>query len=198
MLSKTDVLEQIASEIIVCIKCRLSKSRQKAVPGEGSPDSRVLFIGEGPGRTEDLEGRPFVGRAGRLLHELLGKADLVRDDVFICNVVRCRPPKNRSPRQDEIKACVPYLDRQIRAIQPRWIVTLGNHAAAYALYKAGIAFDRITRARGKFVPTQMLGLEVEVFPTFHPAAALYNPACVDVLFRDFQRLRKRMKAANHR
>jgi len=192
-LSKSEVLEQIASEIIVCVKCRLSKSRRNAVPGEGSPDSRIMFIGEGPGRTEDLEGKPFVGRAGQLLNDLLGEAGLVRDEVFICNVVRCRPPRNRAPRQDEIKACVPYLDRQIRAIQPRWIVTLGNHAAGYVFEKAGIAFDGITKARGKFDPVQMLGSEVEVFPVFHPAAALYNPSYVDVLKRDFRCLRKRMK-----
>lgn len=197
-MSKSSVLDQVASEIIVCTKCRLSKSRQNAVPGEGSPDSQVMFIGEGPGRTEDVEGKPFVGRAGQLLNDLLAEAGLIREDVFICNVVRCRPPRNRAPRQDEIRACVPYLDRQIRVIQPRWIVTLGNHAAAYVFGKAGLVFDGITKARGKFVSAEMLGLEVKVFPTFHPAAALYNPAYVDVLTRDFLRLGERIKAVNHR
>jgi uracil-DNA glycosylase family 4 len=166
------------------------------VPGEGSADSRVMFIGEGPGRTEDEEGRPFVGRAGQLLDDLLVHAGLVREEVFICNVVRCRPPRNRAPRQDEIRTCIPYLDRQIKAIHPHWIVTLGNHATAYAFDRAGITFDGITKIRGQFIPAQVLGLEVEVFPVFHPAAALYNPVYVEVLTRDFQRLGKKIEAKN--
>ena len=163
------------------------------MPGEGSPDSRVMFIGEGPGRTEDELGRPFVGRAGQLLNDLLKEAGLVREDVFICNVMRCRPPRNRAPRKDEVKACISYLDRQIMAIQPKWVVTLGNHAAGYVFDRAGVEFDGITKMRGKFVRAEMLGLEVEVFPVFHPAAALYNPAYVDVLKRDFRRLKKRIR-----
>ncbi len=191
-MSKVELLDQIASEIVVCTKCRLSKSRKNAVPGEGSPDSRVLFIGEGPGRTEDELGRPFVGRAGQLLNDLLHEAGLARENVFICNVVRCRPPRNRAPRVSEISACVPYLDRQIKAIQPTWIVTLGNHATGYVCDRAGIAFDGITKMMGKLVSAKMLDLGIEVFPVFHPAAALYNPVYVDVLKRDFRRLKKRM------
>jgi uracil-DNA glycosylase family 4 len=187
-LSRKKLLEAIASEIIVCPKCRLSKTRKKAVPGEGKPDSQIMFIGEGPGRSEDIEGRPFVGQAGKLLGTLLSEACLSRENVFICNVVRCRPPRNREPSPDEVQACTPYLDRQIGAVQPKVIVTLGNCSTAYVFSKAKLRFSGITRARGQFHESSILGLQVTLFPTFHPAAALYNAGYKDHLVRDFRLL----------
>jgi uracil-DNA glycosylase family 4 len=187
-LSRKELLEAIASEIIVCPKCRLSKARKKAVPGEGKPDSQIMLIGEGPGRSEDVEGRPFVGQAGKLLETLLSEADLSRENVFICNVVRCRPPRNREPLPDEVQACTPYLDRQIGVIQPKVIVTLGNCSTAYIFSKAKLHFSGITRARGRFHEASILGVQVTLFPTFHPAAGLYSARYKEHLVRDFQLL----------
>jgi uracil-DNA glycosylase family 4 len=187
-LSKKEPLDAIASEIIVCPKCRLSKTRKKAVPGEGKPDSQIMFIGEGPGRSEDIEGRPFVGQAGKLLDTLLTEACLSRQDTFICNVVRCRPPRNREPLPDEVQACTPYLDRQIGVIQPEVIVTLGNCSTAYVFSKARLHFSGITHARGRFHDASILGKQVTLFPTFHPAAALYSGRYKEHLVRDFQLL----------
>jgi uracil-DNA glycosylase family 4 len=184
-LSRPEFLAQIASEIVVCTKCRLFRDRKKAVPGEGSPRSRVMLIGEGPGRTEDVEGRPFVGQAGKFLDELLSEACLRRKDVFICNVVRCRPPRNRDPLPDEVQACTPYLDRQITVIKPRYIVTLGNHSTRYVFFKGAIPFRGITQARGKFYEATILNRQVTVYPTFHPAAALYNGSYKTRLIEDF-------------
>ena len=123
-------LEAIASEVRACTRCRLHEGRGKAVPGEGSPDTEVVFVGEGPGFNEDREGRPFVGRAGGLLVQLLGSIGWQREDVFITNVVKCRPPDNRDPQPDEIAACAPYLRRQLEALDPAVVVTLGRYSMA--------------------------------------------------------------------
>lgn len=174
---------------MVCIKCDLWKGRKKAVPGVGNPESRVLFLGEAPGQSEDLKGEPFVGAAGKFLDTLLSETGLSRADIFITNVVKCRPPRNRDPRPDEIETCTPYLNRQIGLIQPRFIVTLGNHSTAYILSKARLPFRSITQARGKVYETSILGLKVAVFPTFHPAAALYSARYKKQLEEDFQRIK---------
>lgn len=189
-MDKRKLLDLIASEIVVCTKCRLWKGRMKAVPGGGSPDSQVMFIGEGPGRMEDIEGRPFVGPAGKFLNNLISSVDMVRENVFICNIVRCRPPRNRDPRADEIRTCTPYLDRQIVAVRPKFIVTLGNHSTAYIFSKAKLPFLNITRAHGKAQDATILGLQITVFPTFHTAASLHNPKYKRALLRDFRLLKK--------
>jgi DNA polymerase len=191
--TKKEPLNAIAAEIIVCPKCRLSRTRKHAVPGEGSPDSEVMFIGEGPGRTEDLEGRPFVGQAGKFLNELLSEAGLLREKVFICNVVRCRPPQNRDPKPDEVQACAPYLDRQLKAIQPRFIVTLGNHSTAHIFSKTSLSFPNITKVHGKCREVTLLNQKVIVFPTFHPAAALYSTKYKELLEQDFALLKHKLK-----
>ena len=121
-------LEAIATEVRDCTRCRLHETRTKAVPGEGDPSTEVVFIGEGPGQNEDLEGRPFVGRAGGLLVNLLVHIGWTRDDVFITNIVKCRPPGNRDPEPDEVAACAPYLHRQLEVLDPAVIVTLGRHS----------------------------------------------------------------------
>jgi len=184
------LLEELAEEIRRCTKCPLSKHRTNAVPGEGNPRARVFLVGEAPGRNEDLEGRPFVGAAGRLLDKLLGLAGLERSSVFITNVVKCRPPGNRDPRPEEIAACSPYLDRQLAVIEPEIVVALGRHSASYLLGKAGVRARSIMKVRGRIYRVRICGLEVEVFPTLHPAAALYNPKMLSILERDFYHLRE--------
>ncbi len=129
-MSSEDLLKEIAAEVSTCTKCNLCKSRTRAVPGEGNPHARIMFIGEGPGFREDQQGRPFVGPAGQFLEELLSSINLKRSDVFITNVVKCRPPENRDPLPEEINACNDYLDRQIAAIKPQVIVTLGRYSMA--------------------------------------------------------------------
>jgi len=191
-LSAEELLEAIAGEIMFCPRCRLSETRKKAVPGEGNARSRVMIVGEGPGRNEDIEGRPFVGQAGKFLDRLLTEAGLVRDEVFICNVVRCRPPENRDPLPDEVDACTPYLNRQIALIKPKVIVSLGQHSTAYMFSKTKLPFENITKARGKFNKTKLWGMHMTVFPTFHPAAALYNGKYKNQLAKDFRLLGKEL------
>ena len=176
-------LEQIADEVLACTKCELSRTRAKAVPGDGAPAAAVLFIGEGPGQSEDEQGLPFVGRAGQLLDSLLGEVPLKREDVFITNVVKCRPPGNRDPLPDEVAACMPYLQAQIQLINPRVIVTLGRHSMA-RFYPAG----KISQDHGRIIP---IGRRV-LLPLYHPAAALRNPGLTETLRKDIKRIPEAM------
>ena len=166
-------LEAIAAEVRDCTRCRLHETRARAVPGEGDPDTEVMFVGEGPGFNEDREGRPFVGRAGGLLERLLGHIGWTRDDVFITNVVKCRPPENRDPEPDEIAACAPYLRRQLEALDPSVVVTLGRFSMAAFMPGA-----RITSAHGTTRPADPAtgARDATVFAMYHPAYALRNPA----------------------
>jgi len=179
-------LDAIAAEIIICVKCELSKTRKSAVPGEGNPESRIMFIGEAPGYLEDVKGKPFVGDAGKFLDTLISEIGFSRSSIFICNVLKCRPPQNRKPEEKEIQTCTPYLDRQIKLIQPAFIVTLGNCSTAYIFSKANMPFNGITQTRGKFYEASILGLQVTIFPTFHPAAALYSAKYKEQITQDFQ------------
>lgn len=188
-LSKKSLLDAVASEVVVCRKCELWRNRKNAVPGEGSSDSQIMFIGEAPGYWEDIKGKPFVGAAGNFLDTLLSIADLSREKVFIGNVLKCRPPKNREPLLDEIETCTPYLDSQIRVIKPKIIVTLGNYSTSYIFSKVAIPFNGITRNHGEFFEASILRMQVTIFPTFHPAAALYSGKYKELLQRDFQLLK---------
>lgn len=190
-MSRKKLLDAIATEVTICRRCELWKTRRNAVPGEGNPDSQIMLIGEAPGYWEDIKGKPFVGAAGKLLNTLLSEASLSREDVFIGNVLKCRPPKNRKPLPDEIKTCTSYLDSQIRVIQPKFIVTLGNYSTAYIFSKVALPFHGITLAHGKFNVTSIFGMRVTVFPTFHPAAALYRGKYMELLQQDFQLLKHR-------
>jgi len=185
-------LALIASEVIVCPKCRLSKTRKNAVPGEGNSNGQIMLIGEGPGYWEDVKGRPFVGDAGKFLDALLAEIGFSKTSVFITNIVKCRPPRNREPLPDEIQACTPYLDRQMQTIQPKFIVTLGSHSTAYVFSKAGLPFSSITQAHGRLHETTIQDMRMTVFPTFHPAAALYNAKYKALLTKDFQLLRNEL------
>ncbi len=173
------LLRQIEEEIRRCTRCRLHTGRTHAVPGEGRPDALVMFIGEAPGYYEDKQGRPFVGAAGRYLNSLLQKSGLRREDVFITNIVKCRPPNNRDPLPDEIRACSPFLDRQIEIVNPRVIVTLGRFALHHFFPGASIS-----RVHGQ---PRWLG-ERLFFPMFHPAAGLYQPKWQPALEEDFRKL----------
>lgn len=188
-MSKQDHLKTIEGEVKACRKCDLWKSRKNPVAGEGNSDAAVIFIGEAPGYWEDVRGRPFVGAAGKLLDEMLLGIGLSRSEVYIANILKCRPPDNRDPLPFEVEACTPFLDRQIQIIEPRLIVPLGRHSTSYILSKAGLKdVEGITRLRGKVYAVDVLGLRVFVIPTYHPAAALYNAKYRDGLEGDFQLL----------
>ncbi|MGC9107102.1 MAG: type-4 uracil-DNA glycosylase [Infirmifilum sp.] len=186
-------LEKIAEEIRVCTRCPLHLNRTNAVPGEGDPCSGVVFIGEAPGQSEDVQGRPFVGSAGQLLTQLLSSNGISRESVFITNVVKCRPPGNREPREEEIKACLPYLRRQLEAIKPRVIITLGRHSTRTVLGMHGHAVNSIMGVRGREFMVEESWGSLVVFPTLHPAAALYNPGMRSSLEDDFKRISRIIK-----
>jgi len=192
-LSKKGLLDVVASEVIVCTKCPLWKSRLNAVPGVGNPETRIMFIGEAPGMSEDAKGEPFVGTAGKLLDVLLSQVGLSREQVFITNVVKCRPPRNRQPKPLEIETCTPYLDRQILVIKPELIVTLGSHSTSYIFSKAALPFDSITQTHGKPQKANVLDLALTIFPMYHPASALYTPERKKVLEHDFQSLKTKLQ-----
>lgn len=162
-------LEAIATEVRACTRCRLAQTRTKAVPGEGHPDTEVVFVGEGPGQTEDQQGRPFVGRAGELLERLIGTLGWRRREVFITNIVKCRPPGNRDPEPDEIAACAPYLKRQLEVLDPAVVVTLGRFSMA--LFRPG---ERISQIHGTAVvaPPETGARDALAYALYHPAAAL--------------------------
>lgn len=179
-MSSEDILREIAAEVSVCTKCRLCTGRNKSVPGEGSLQAKIMFIGEGPGYHEDQQGRPFVGPAGRLLEEALASINLQRSDVFIANVVKCRPPENRDPNPDEISACNEYLDRQIAALNPQAIVTLGRFSMAKFFTKG----EKISAIHGR---ARRDGERIYI-AMFHPAAALRNPQTMESFRTDFKKI----------
>ncbi|MEZ4565173.1 MAG: uracil-DNA glycosylase [Thermomicrobiales bacterium] len=176
---KEALLNEIADEIRVCTRCELHRTRTNAVPGEGPANARIMLIGEAPGWNEDQQGRPFVGAAGKFLEELLGAAGLKRSEVFITNVVKCRPPGNRDPLPDEIAACAPYLQRQIDALDPDVIVTLGRFSMA-----KWFPGERISRIHGQ---PKREGKRL-IVPMYHPAAALHQQALKATILEDFAKL----------
>ena len=188
-------LEAIAAEIRVCTRCRLHENRAKAVPGEGNPETEVVFVGEGPGRDENQAGRPFVGASGRLLTELIESLGWGRDDVFITNVVKCWPPGNRDPAPDEIAACAPYLRRQLEVLDPAVVVTAGKHSLG--VFMPG---DRISRVHGTARPADPAtgARDALVFAMYHPAFALYDGSNRSTLVNDIAGLPTTLEAARAR
>lgn len=173
-------LDELRAEVAACRRCPLCDGRTQTVFGVGDPNARVLIVGEAPGKNEDAQGEPFVGAAGKYLNELLAIAGLTREEVFIANVLKCRPPGNRDPRPEEIELCTPYLREQTRTIDPEVIVTLGNFSTKFIL-KTEVG---ITRLHGH---VQQAG-RFKVFPIYHPAAALYDPTKRAALEDDFATL----------
>jgi DNA polymerase len=178
-MSATDTLSQIASEVSVCTRCTLHKTRNKSVPGVGPADAEIMLIGEGPGYNENEQGLPFVGQAGQFLTELLAQAGLKREDVWIGNVVKCRPPNNRDPMPEELSACDEYLERQIAAINPKIIITLGRFSMGKFMPGAKISMvhGQMRKIGDRFV-----------IAMFHPAAALHQPTIKPAILADFAKL----------
>lgn len=183
-------LDELRAEVAACRRCPLCDGRTQTVFGVGNPEARVLIVGEAPGKNEDVQGEPFVGAAGKYLNELLAIAGLARDEVFIANVLKCRPPSNRDPRPEEIQACTPFLREQTRTIDPEFIVTLGNFATKFIL-KTDVG---ITRLHGTL---QRAG-RFKVFPIFHPAAALYDGSKREALENDFTTLGELLSVPDER
>ena len=183
-LSSPSALAAYGAQVAACTRCRLAQGRTQVVFGSGSPDSDLMFVGEAPGFHEDKQGLPFVGQAGNLLERLLAGIGLRRDEVYIANVLKCRPPGNRDPQPDEIEACEPHLFRQIELIEPVVIATLGNFATKLL---SGRPLG-ITRVHGTEQEAVLGGRKVLLYPLYHPAAALYTPAMLKVLESDFARL----------
>jgi uracil-DNA glycosylase family 4 len=183
--AKPESLDSLRKLIGDCRRCRLHTGRTQLVFGEGSPNARLVFVGEGPGREEDREGRPFVGEAGRLLTRIIEAMGLKREEVYICNVVKCRPPKNRDPEKDEMETCLPFLKEQLRLIRPDVICTLGRIAVQGLL---GVD-AKISRDRGKWGAY----LDTPLMPTYHPAFLLRNPSAKRQVWEDVQEIMKRLE-----
>lgn len=179
-----EALATFAEQVSGCTRCRLSQGRTQVVFGVGNPHADLMFVGEAPGFHEDKQGMPFVGQAGKLLDKLLGGIGLERSEVYIANVLKCRPPGNRDPQPDEIESCEPHLFRQIELIQPRVVATLGNFATKLLSGKP----TGITRVHGQEQEVTLGGNRVLLYPLYHPAAALYTPAMLNVLQEDFRRI----------
>ena len=185
-MAAAKALEAQALAMRDCRECGLCQERTQVVFGVGSPVADLLFVGEGPGFNEDKQGEPFVGAAGKLLTELLGSIGLTREQVYIANVVKCRPPGNRDPLPDEIETCSPHLMDQIRVIRPKVVCTLGRFATRLLAQTEA----SMSSVRGRAKEQEVAGIPVLLFPVFHPAAALYAPANKTVLQEDFLKLRR--------
>jgi uracil-DNA glycosylase len=179
---RSETLEEIRQDLGDCRRCKLWKGRTNIVYGTGNPQARLVFVGEGPGYDEDRQGVPFVGKAGQLLTKIIDAMKLSRDQVYICNVIKCRPPENRNPEPDEIKACFPFLKRQLDAVSPDFICTLGSIATNSLLEKEVF----ISRVRGRFFDYK----GIKVMPTYHPAYLLRNPAKKKDVWEDVQKIMK--------
>ena len=185
-MNKNSFLEELNKKMLACNNCVLRGTCQQVVPGEGSAEAKIMFIGEGPGKKEDELGRPFVGAAGKFLDEMLGIINLKREDVYIANVVKCRPPENRDPLPEEVAACWPWLLEQIKIIKPRLVVTLGRHSMERFLPN-----QKISQIHGSLVIKTIPELGPQNFYTlYHPAAALYNGSMREILIKDFKKIPK--------
>jgi uracil-DNA glycosylase family 4 len=180
-------LEKIKKEVLGCKKCELYKTRNNPVIGEGSIEAKIMLVGEAPGASEDKTGRPFCGAAGEVLDELLRSTGIKREEVYIANLLKCRPPENRDPKPEEIDACVPYLERQIEVIKPEVICPLGRYSMRFLMEKYGLKeqIDGISKIHGKVFESRSLFEKIKIIPLYHPAAATYNPNLKEILKRDF-------------
>ncbi len=188
MEDKQEKLEKVRKEVESCKRCPLHETRNNPVIGEGDPEGMV-FIGEAPGYNEDQKGEPFVGRAGKVLDELLESVGLKREDVYITNIIKCRPPGNRDPNPEEIKACSYYLERQLAILEPKIIVPLGKFAMTFVFDKFGLGEEKISDVHGQVFKVSNLTGTFKIIPLYHPAAATYDPRMKSVLLEDFKKLK---------
>lgn len=199
---KYNAMLAIKEEVIACQKCGLYKTRILPVVGQGSHDAQIIFIGEAPGANEDKTGVPFCGRAGQILNLLLDSVGIKREDVYIANILKDRPPGNREPAPDEIVACTGYLLKQISIIEPKIIATLGNYATHFILEKFGVPESQlgISRLRGKRFPIQdeTTKKSYTIIPLYHPAVAIYNSKSLDDLKNDFKIIREQLKDSENK
>jgi len=183
-------INSLKEEMCYCTKCELFKTRKNVVVGSGPWDASVLFIGEAPGKKEDEKGVPFIGRAGSVLDELLSSIELNRDDIFIANILKCRPENNSNPTEGQIKACTPFLNRQIALIKPKLICTLGTFSTNYVFSLYGLPEQKISSVHGKvFEPAK----GIKILPLYHPAALIYNRKLRDDAFNDFKTIKALLK-----
>ncbi len=185
-MSKKEDLDNIKYFVNNCRKCRLQTTRNNPVFGEGFLNASIMFIGEAPGRNEDESGRPFVGRAGKLFDEMLDSIGLKRNNVYISNLIKCRPPKNRNPSKIEITMCSEYIDKQIEIIRPVVIAPLGRIAISYIFKKFELPFEKINRIHGKIYLIDNFLNKLKIIPIYHPAAVIYNKKLKNILLADFK------------
>jgi len=185
-------LKKIKDEVINCRECPLYKTRTYPVIGEGSHQAKIIFCGEAPGAKEDKTGRPFCGTAGKILDELLNSVGIRREEVYICNILKCRPPANRDPQKEEIEACVPYLERQIEIIKPEVVCPLGRYSMKFLMEKFGLEdkVEPISKIHGKTFEVKTISQNLKIVSLYHPAVAIYNPNMKETLKEDFQVLKK--------
>ena len=187
-------LKKIKNEVLNCKKCSLYKERIEnrfyPVIGEGNHRAKIMFVGEAPGQQEARTGKPFCGAAGKILDELLESVEIKREEVYIANLLKCRPPKNRDPRPEEIKACFPYLERQIKIIKPKIICPLGRYSMKFLMEKFGLEnqIEKISKIHGRLFKSKNLFQSITIIPFYHPAVATYNPNTKEILVKDFKLL----------
>ena len=194
MLQKEEMkreLEELEERIGDCKKCELWKTRTNAVPGGGSSEVDIMLVGEAPGFNEDKQGKPFVGAAGSILDQLLKSAGMSRDDVYITNILKCRPPENRNPQEDEINSCTYYLDRQIELIKPKIICCLGNFAIKFIMKKFNLdkEIQGVSKIHGKVLKVSTLDGQIKIIAMYHPAVATYNMNMFNILKEDFEKIK---------
>ncbi len=190
--TRKNLIKELLDEVSICKNCRLWQFAKNAVPGEGSLKARLMLVGEAPGYNEDIQGRPFVGSAGKLLDEMLAAIGMNRELVYITNIVKHRPPKNRLPRRDEVVACTPYLSRQVSIIRPKIIAALGLCATSYMLSQFNLDVGAMSEVRGKIFHGTLSGVSVSIIPTYHPAAELYARKYRRAMDEDFRRIRTQL------
>ena len=183
-------IKKINNEIRSCEKCNLYKTKKNYVLGSGFLNSNLIFVGEAPGYNEDLKGIPFVGKAGKILDELLNSINIDRKNVYITNILKCRPPKNRNPLSNEIKQCTKYLDEEINIIKPTVISPLGNFASKFILEKYDFNFEKISLTHGKILRKKLKYGNINIIPQYHPAVAVYNKNMIKTLEKDFKIIKK--------
>lgn len=198
MSNKKEQIEQLTTLVSNCTKCNLSKLRTNVVVGSGVLTSKILFIGEAPGLQEDKQGIPFVGRAGALFDMILQNIDLPRNNIYITNILKCRPPKNRNPTTKEIHLCTPYLEEQIMIIQPEIIAPMGNFATEYCCKKYHIPFVKISKMHGEKYKIKNYHKTNYMIPLYHPAAAIYNPNLKQQLLADILQIKRQLSTHNYK